>query len=455
MERLSVLERIRVLHEENERRERAICQDWERTPKTHKQQLTVDHAVNSHIEKISENSQKLVQLYADDTKEKEKEIGQLGSQRTNVFALFYSRLKEIREHHYIASEDPLNYENPQDFSQVYDGLEQLDFFTGEEMQGKLVDLHALHQRYINMKQFSRIDYLAFLRKAFKFEDVPRDQKNEQYKQYIEDLLAYLKSFQKRSSPLMQYSMNDKEFKDSFEAQWAEGKVPGWETVSDNPLFCLACNKLFAKQTVFDSHVIGKKHIKAAADLQLKGIQPTGKPSEKQKAIAWIEAQISKFADLLQDKIDATITNVEKKQSQTPEELEKEKEAEEEIEEEEEDDDDEKPLYNPLNLPLGWDGKPIPYWLYKLHGLSIEFKCQICGGESYFGPRNFERHFQEFTHINGLKALGIPNLPHFRMITEREDAKECKTKEPIMPGWLLCMTSSFEYQTSFLITTCVI
>lgn len=35
-------------------------------------------------------------------------------------------------------------------------------------------------------------------------------------------------------------------------------------------------------------------------------------------------------------------------------------------------------YNPLKLPLGWDGKPIPYWLYKLHGLNMEFKCEICG-----------------------------------------------------------------------------
>jgi splicing factor 3A subunit 3 len=35
------------------------------------------------------------------------------------------------------------------------------------------------------------------------------------------------------------------------------------------------------------------------------------------------------------------------------------------------DKDEGPLYNPLNLPLGWDGKPIPYWLYKLHGLGVE------------------------------------------------------------------------------------
>lgn len=34
----------------------------------------------------------------------------------------------------------------------------------------------------------------------------------------------------------------------------------------------------------------------------------------------------------------------------------------------EDEEGEKPIYNPLNLPLGWDGKPIPYWLYKLYGL---------------------------------------------------------------------------------------
>lgn len=37
----------------------------------------------------------------------------------------------------------------------------------------------------------------------------------------------------------------------------------------------------------------------------------------------------------------------------------------------EDEEAEAPLYNPLNLPLGWDGKPIPFWLYKLHGLSVE------------------------------------------------------------------------------------
>jgi len=42
------------------------------------------------------------------------------------------------------------------------------------------------------------------------------------------------------------------------------------------------------------------------------------------------------------------------------------------------------IYNPLKLPLGWDNKPIPYWLYKLHGLNQEFKCEICGNFSYWG-----------------------------------------------------------------------
>lgn len=41
---------------------------------------------------------------------------------------------------------------------------------------------------------------------------------------------------------------------------------------------------------------------------------------------------------------------------------------EEVQAESESDDEEQQIYNPLKLPMGWDGKPIPYWLYKLHGL---------------------------------------------------------------------------------------
>jgi hypothetical protein len=43
----------------------------------------------------------------------------------------------------------------------------------------------------------------------------------------------------------------------------------------------------------------------------------------------------------------------------------------------------------------WDGKPIPYWLFKLHGLNIEYKCQICGGFSYWG--RMYSHTLLYTH----------------------------------------------------------
>lgn len=49
-----------------------------------------------------------------------------------------------------------------------------------------------------------------------------------------------------------------------------------------------------------------------------------------------------------------------------------------------DEEDEARIYNPLKLPLGWDGKPIPYWLYKLHGLGTEYKCEICSDYVYQG-----------------------------------------------------------------------
>ena len=88
------------------------------------------------------------------------------------------------------------------------------------------------------------------------------------------------------------------------------------------------------------------------------------------------------------------------------------------------DDEDTPIYNPKNVPLDWDGKPIPYWLFKLHGLNHYFDCEICGGgESYRGRRNFELHFAEQRHAAGMRALGIPNTKHFHGVTRIDDAQE--------------------------------
>ena len=86
------------------------------------------------------------------------------------------------------------------------------------------------------------------------------------------------------------------------------------------------------------------------------------------------------------------------------------------------DDEDAPIYNPKGVPLGWDGKPIPYWLFKLHGLNHFYPCEICGGISYRGRKNFETHFAEARHSYGMKTLGIPNTKHFHGVTKIEDAQ---------------------------------
>lgn len=65
-----------------------------------------------------------------------------------------------------------------------------------------------------------------------------------------------------------------------------------------------------------------------------------------------------------------------------------------------------------NLPVGFDGKPMPLWLFNLLGLGKQYKCEICGNASYWGERSFEKHFSEWRHSHGMKSLKIPNTIHF-------------------------------------------
>ena len=170
------------------------------------------------------------------------------------------------------------------------------------------------------------------------------------------------------------------------------------------------------------------------------------PLQSIPTAAWCEVVITHFLALLNDIIKETRRRIEKRQTKTYEEIIMEREAEyaevtkssstttkndatttgkTDNDNDDDDDDEDTPIYNPLNIPLGWDGKPIPYWLYKLHGLNIEYTCEICGNEKYKGRKNFDHHFQEAKHAYGMRCLGIPNTKHFHDITKIADAKKCK------------------------------
>lgn len=231
------------------------------------------------------------------------------------------------------------------------------------------------------------------------------------------------------------------------------------------IWCAACRRFYSKQTVYDAHLKSPKHLKAAARLaqnEQNADQASSPPTPsnangngngqgeaekiknrvKAKAIAREEVIIRALASELSTIRSDTKANVERKAALTDRERQAEAEAaEEELNrmsalnstsgldsddpnnamDEDIDDDGTSRVYNPLKLPIGWDGRPIPFWLYKLHGLRNEFKCEICSDHVYQGRKNFEKHFTESRHAFGMRALGLPNTVQFRDVTRIADA----------------------------------
>ena len=310
--------------------------------------------------------------------------------------------------------------------------EQLDnMFSGEETYGKYLDLHELYDVYVNLPQFRRVEYAVFLDEFDRFVDVPLERKNGPYRKYLLQLVGYLSGFILRAKPLVDLHAIEQQIEKQFRARWESGQVLREKSHTGRPLFCAACDKLFAKDTVFDAHLKGKKHVKAVED---KSKRQNGEHKETDGLssgigsevyeIHLLEERVGRLAQLVAKEREDTKANIERKQALTSAEREEdllEEEQEIQLEESESDDDEEKPIYNPLKLPLGWDGKPIPYWLYKLHGLGVEYPCEICGGYVYMGRKAFERHFQEWRHSHGMRCLGIPNSKHYQEITSIEDA----------------------------------
>jgi len=66
-------------------------------------------------------------------------------------------------------------------------------------------------------------------------------------------------------------------------------------------------------------------------------------------------------------------------------------------------------------------QPIPYWLYKLHGLNISYNCEICGNFTYKGPKAFQRHFavrQFIVLVSYCRLLVYASLLWFKIILFR-------------------------------------
>jgi len=462
----TLLEQTRAAHEEIERLERCIVQELQRETKSHKERLHQNHRVNNMRHAILEATARLVEVYEDKDHAREDEIAALGGQGVgqNFFTSFYERFKEIREYHrrHPNARDVNNLDDPEEYLKEEPYID----FSGEEVYGRYLDMHELYNQFLNSKFGHPIEYSAFLDEFSQTHKISRSHKlTKQYQDYLTAVTAYLLSFFERTQPLQDVDKIFAKVNVEFEEKWQAGTVQGWEdkgvgngqsTTKGNAVVDVddydTIEELMDLGPERLKEALGALGLKTGGTVQQraerlfltkgtpldqldrkhfpKGYQaPTSMKSEKEmaqqvslsKEIAFAEVKMQKLCELLLEAVEETKSHVEKKQALTYEEMEAERE-EEEVAAESESEDEEQQIYNPLKLPMGWDGKPIPYWLYKLHGLGQEFKCEICGNDSYWGRRAFERHFKEWRHQHGMRCLGIPNTKNFHEITSIKDAK---------------------------------
>jgi splicing factor 3A subunit 3 len=469
-----ILEEQRFLHEDLERLEQAISDRVAEDPRhvssstVHleisltlwfqvRERLNRDHQIAGFLDRIQDQSKRLLEIYKDADGTRGKEIQSIST--GEPLGEFYKQLQDIKSFHQRYPNEPVeNLERAYKKRVTGEGettTSEIDhLFTGEEAFGKYLDLTTIHELYFNLPGIKRLSYLQYI-DAFDTFTPPTfnikrpDKMTDQYFNYVGELALYLESFMRRTRPLEDLDKLFKTFDDDFEKAWENNDVPGWKlevgpsnTPSHDGIWCPDCEKEFKNDNVYKAHLTGKKHLKAAelrAARQAEfGAEANGSASRgpsilrlKERAIAEREYRVKRLAAAMSQERADTKVNVERKQGMTERERQMELEAvfadtsmatPQGGDSESESDDDEK-IYNPLKLPLAWDGKPIPFWLYKLHGLGVEFRCEICGNYVYMGRRAFDKHFNEARHIYGLKCLGITNTTLFREITGIEDAKK--------------------------------
>ncbi|TFK43682.1 hypothetical protein BDQ12DRAFT_643299 [Crucibulum laeve] len=471
----SVIEIQRQTHEELERFEMALYTLLSRPQATHDQNLQKEHKASQILDRISSRVSSLSNIYQDeDARKAEIELLSAPSQQ-NDLSEFYSRLVKIQEHHAkypdsVAGGSDLEIaallDEPNQEDEEYEEEDPISLlFSGEEAYGKYMDLYANHTAYTNLKNIGKrpgylqyLDLLLSAQNAPVHSDLSKETRfTKDFETYIKDLHTYLLSFMKRTQPLVDVESQQRAAADEFAQKWDVRGIPGWEGSPEKTqangnesagIWCVACQKHYSKQTVYDAHLTSKKHVKAVAKQESSGApapnpngpnvpststpHPTHQSSAKSRLrnSAYYTHLATSLLVALIPVLNETKSNVERRFSLTAREREQElldqakpppppvAAATEGAGEEEE---EEERIYNPLKLPLGWDGKPIPYWLYKLHGLGVEYRCEICSDHVYMGRKNFDRHFQESRHAFGMRALGLPNTKHFHEITRIEDA----------------------------------
>ncbi|XP_030755710.1 splicing factor 3A subunit 3 [Sitophilus oryzae] len=452
----TILEQQRRYHEEKERLVDTMTKEMLQKKISYREQINSDHRMKYLLDRYMTSTNRLIDLYEDKDGQRKAEVAALTG--PNEFNEFYSRLKQIKDF-YRKHPNEISVPMSVEFDELTKARENpseemsnLVEFTDEEGYGKFLDLHECYEKYINLKGIEKVDYITYLGMFDQLYDIPKERKSGEYRKYLLCLIEYLSWFVQRIKPLTDLDAILEEEVNNTLPQWENGNCPGWPKETGSALANVGAHlDLSAFSSWEELASLGLDRLKSALlalglkcggtleeraqrlfstkgqsslDPSLMTKSTKGKASKdkellRHRELAMLEAQIYKLADIVSPQRGATKENVQRKQARTD--GERDDSENEESEDDSPDENDDDVPYNPKNLPLGWDGKPIPYWLYKLHGLNISYNCEICGNYVYKGPKAFQRHFAEWRHAHGMRCLGIPNTAHFANVTQIEDA----------------------------------
>ena len=238
----SILERMRQLLESSERSEAQIGLALDIAPSGQRNKVLQQHKISHHVDEIVAANTELGRLYADEDKLMEEQLSFMSGE--NAFVHFYDALGKCLESHQrnnllllLPEEEEGGGESEGKEkgkeSSSSSSLEMiLSSFSGDEVFGKYLDLHALFLDYCNLPHLpSRedIDYIQYLAKFNSFFYLPEACKlSKPYAAYIAKLWDYLRTFFTKVQPLVDLSPILKDWRESFEQAWRAGKVAGWK-----------------------------------------------------------------------------------------------------------------------------------------------------------------------------------------------------------------------------------
>uniref|UniRef100_G3RWU8 Splicing factor 3a subunit 3 n=1 Tax=Gorilla gorilla gorilla TaxID=9595 RepID=G3RWU8_GORGO len=370
----SILEQQRCYHEEKEWLMDVMAKEMLTKKSMLWDQINSDHCTQATQDRYMEVSGNPRDLYDDEDGLRKEELGAISG--PSEFSDFYNRLKQIKEFHRKHTNEiyvPMSVEfeellkareNPSEEAQ--NSVE----FTDEEGYGLYLDLHDCCLKYINLKASEKLDYITYLSILDQLFDIPKDRRNAEHKRYLEMLLEYLQDYTDRVKPLQDQNELSGKIQAEFEKKWENGIFPGWpkETTS-------ALTQAGAHLDLSELASLGLDRLKSALlalglkcgripeeraqrlfstkgksleslDTSLFAKNPKSKDTERNKDIAFLEAQIYEYVEILGEQRHLTHENVQREQARTGEE--REEDEKEQISENEENE----IIYNPKNLCLG-------------------------------------------------------------------------------------------------------